>query len=118
MDIVFIKGLRVATVIGVHDWERAIRQTVIIDLEIGTDIRAAAASDSLRDALDYKVVADRIQAFAAQQTFGLVETLAERLSAILLNEFGVAWLRLRVDKSRALRDAAGVGVVIERGVRS
>lgn len=118
MDIVFIKGLRVGTVIGVHDWERAIRQTVIIDLDIGTDIRPAAATDAIGDAIDYKAVADRVREFAREQSFQLVETLAERLAERVLSEFKADWLRLRVDKAGALRDAGGVGVVIERGVRS
>ncbi len=118
VDIVFIKGLRVSTLIGVYAWERTIRQSLIIDLEMATDIRAAARSDAIDDALDYKAVAERIKVFAAQQTFRLVETLAERLSQLLLDEFKLAWLRLRVDKAGALRDGAGVGVVIERGVRS
>lgn len=118
MDVLFIKGLRVGTVIGVYDWERAISQTVIVDLEIGTDIRAAAGSDAIEDALDYKRVAERIKAFAAAHSFRLVETLAERLGQLLLDEFPIAWLRLRADKAGALRDAAGVGVMIERGVRN
>jgi dihydroneopterin aldolase len=117
VDIVFIKGLRVGTTIGVHAWEQRIRQTLLVDLELGADIRPAAQSDSLIDALDYTAVADRIQAFAGEQSFHLVETLAERLAGLLLEEFAVSWLRLRVDKAGARRDAAGVGVVIERGAR-
>lgn len=118
MDIVYINDLRVDTVIGIFAWERRIRQTVSIDLEMGFDIRAAAASDDIKDALDYKAVGKRIIAFVQESEFQLVETLAERIAAIVREEFGVAWLRLRVGKPGALRGAKDVGLVIERGTRA
>lgn len=115
MDRVFINDLRVATVIGVYDWERAIRQTVSIDVEMHSDVAKAAASDSIDDALDYKAVAKRLIAFVGQSDFQLVETLAERCAEIVLGEFDVSWLRLRIAKPGAVRGSREVGVVIERG---
>jgi dihydroneopterin aldolase len=114
MDIVFIRDLRIDTVIGIYDWERQIRQTVVLDLEMGTDVRRAAATDNIDDALNYKAVAKRVIAFVEASEFQLVETLAERVAEIVLGEFGVPWLRLQVNKPGALRGARDVGVLIER----
>jgi 7,8-dihydroneopterin aldolase/epimerase/oxygenase len=117
MDIVFLHGLRVETVIGAFDWERRIKQTVILDLDMAFDIRGAAASDNLADALNYKAVAKRVIAFVGASQFHLVETLAERTVEILMEEFPISWLRLRLNKPGAIRGARDVGVLIERGVR-
>lgn len=113
-DVVFIRDLEVETVIGVFEWERRIRQKVVLDLEMVTDVRAAAAGDRIEDALDYKAVSKRIQAFVADSAFHLVETLAERVAGIVCSEFGVARVRLRLSKPGALRGARDVGVVIVR----
>ncbi len=118
MDIVFLHGLRIETVIGAFDWERRIEQTVVLDLDLGFDIRGAAASDNLGDALNYKAVAKRLTAFVGAGQFHLVETLAERVAELLLEEFPIDWLRLRVNKPGAVRGARDVGVLIERGVRA
>lgn len=117
MDIIFIHELHVETVIGVHPWERQIRQTLILDLELGADIRPAAATDQLDDTLDYQQVARRIGEFAAASDFQLVETLAERIAALLCREFAIPWLRLILRKPGALREAREAGIVIERGRR-
>lgn len=117
MDIIYLHNLRIDTVIGVFDWERRIRQTVILDLDMGADIRRAAASDALPDTLNYKAVAKRLMDFVGHSEFQLVETLAERVAEVVLNEFNVPWLRLRVNKQGAVRGARDVGVVIERGLR-
>lgn len=117
MDIVFIRDLAIDTVIGVYDWERQVRQTVSLDLEMGTDIRAAAASDDLTYTLDYKAVAKRLIDFVGSSEFELVETLAERCAQIVMSEFNVPWLRLRLSKPGAVRGARDVGVLIERGQR-
>jgi 7,8-dihydroneopterin aldolase/epimerase/oxygenase len=117
MDVIFIRDLRIATLIGVFDWERRIRQTVVLDLEMATDCRRAAEQDDLADALDYKAVSKRIIGFVEESRFELVETLAERVAGIIVEEFGVPWVRLRVNKEGALRGAKDVGVVIERGER-
>lgn len=117
MDIIFIHELQVETIIGVHPWERDMRRTLILDLELGIDIRPAAATDQLNDTLDYQRVAQRINEFAAASDFRLVETLGERIVELLCREFDVPWLRLVLRKPGALREAREVGVVIERGRR-
>lgn len=118
MDIIYLHDLRIDTVIGVFDWERRVRQTVILDLEMAADIRRAAASDDLANTLNYKAVAKRLIEFVGHSEFQLVETLAERIAELVIAEFGVPWLRLRVNKQGAVRGARDVGVIIERGVRS
>lgn len=117
MDIIFLRELKVETIIGLWEWERKIRQTVIIDLEMSADIRLAAKSDSVDDTLNYKLVAKRVQQFVADSRFKLVETLAEQVAAIVNDEFGVAWVRVSVNKPGAIRGARDVGVLIERGKR-
>ena len=117
MDIIFLNEMKVETVIGIWDWERKIRQTVVIDLEMAADIRKAAASDSVDDTLNYKLVAKRLQQFIGDSEFQLVETLAEKIAAIVNDEFGVPWVRVRVNKPGAIRGARDVGVLIERGER-
>lgn len=118
MDIVYIRNLEIETVIGIFDWERRVRQVVSIDLEMSGDVGRAAATDQIEDALDYKAVGKRIISFVEGSSFGLVETMAERIAEIVLEEFNVAWLRLRLGKPGALRGASDVGVIIERGVRT
>lgn len=115
MDIVYIRELKIDTVIGIYDWERECRQTVSLDLEMATDIRPAAANDDISLTLDYKEVSKRLIAFIQQSEFLLIETMAERVAAIVREEFGVAWLRLRVGKPGAVTGAVDVGVIIERG---
>lgn len=117
MDIIFLRDLRIDTVIGIWEWERKIRQTVSIDLDMAADIRKAAASDSVDDTLNYKLVAKRLQQFVGESGFQLVETLAEKIASIVLEEFDVAWVRVRVNKPGAIRGARDVGVMIERGTK-
>lgn len=113
-DCVFIEDLRIQTVIGVYDWEREITQTVSLDLEMGFDIRPAADSDHIDDTLDYKSVAKRLISFVEGSEFQLVEALAEHCARIVLDEFPVQWLRLKLSKPGAVRGSSAVGVVIER----
>jgi len=115
MDIVYLNDLRVETVIGIYDWERRTRQIVIFDIEMGADIRKAAETDSIENALDYKAVAKRLFAFVGESEFRLVETLAEQVANILLEEFHVPWCRIRLNKKGAVRGVRDVGVIIERG---
>ena len=117
MDTVFIRQLRADTVIGVYDWERTVRQNVVLDLEMATDNRRAAASDEIGDALDYAAISARVLSFIKGSEFQLIETMAEQVAAIVLGEFGVPWLRLRLAKPGAVAQAQDVGVVIERGER-
>ncbi|WP_456413911.1 dihydroneopterin aldolase [Thiolapillus sp.] len=118
MDIVFLRQLQLEAVIGVYDWERKIRQPLRMDLEIATDVRRAAASDRIQDALDYHAVARCITEYVAGSEFQLVETLAEGCADLILREFSASWLRLSLHKPGALENASSVGVVIERGSRN
>ncbi len=118
MDIIFIRDLRIDTVIGIYDWERAIKQTLSFDLEMATDIARSAASDSIDDTLNYKAVAKCVIAFVEGSAFLLVETLAERVAELIMQEFDVPWIRLVLNKGGAVSGAQGVGVIIERGTRS
>jgi dihydroneopterin aldolase len=115
MDIIYLNDLRIDTIIGIYDWERRVRQTISLDLEMASDIRKAAASDDIADTLNYKAVAKRLIQFVGESEFQLVETLAERITGIILTEFEVPWVRLRVNKQGAVRGARDVGVIIERG---
>ena len=117
MDIVFIKELRAEAVIGVYDWEREIRQAVVLDVEMASDNRRAAANDQIGDALDYDAISTRILAFIEGSDFQLIETMAERVAELVMREFHVKWLRLRLSKPGAVAQAADVGVMIERGVQ-
>ncbi|HZX22914.1 MULTISPECIES: dihydroneopterin aldolase [Lentisalinibacter] len=117
MDIIFLRDLRIDTVVGIWDWERRIRQTVSIDLEMAADIARAAATDSIDDTLNYKRVAKRLIAYVEASEFQLVETMAERIAEIVLGEFEVPWVRVTVNKPGAIRGSRDVGVRIERGVR-
>ena len=114
MDKVFIEGLEIEALIGIYDWERRIRQILVFDLEMGFDNRKPAASDNIEHTLNYKAVSKRLIEFVGSSDFGLVETLAERCAAIVLDEFGVQWLRLKLSKPGAVRGARAVGVIIER----
>ncbi len=118
MDIVYLRDLRIDTVIGIYDWERRTRQTVILDLEMGADVARAASTERIEDALNYKAVAKRLIAFVGESDFQLVETLAERCCEIILKEFDVPWVRLSLNKKGAVRGATDVGVIIERGERA
>lgn len=117
MDIIFLRGLEIETIIGIYDWEREVRQTVILDIEMAYDVRKAAASDAIEDALDYKAVSKRLISFVEASEFFLVEKLSEEIANILLNEFKVPWLRLLLNKKGAIRGASDVGVIIERGAK-
>jgi len=117
MDIIFIRDLRVETLIGVYPQERQKRRTLLLDLELGTNIRPAAATDHLDDTLNYQAVAQRIIEFAAASDCRLVETLGERIADLVLREFRAPWLRLTVRKPGAVPEASEVGIIIERGCR-
>ena len=113
-DTVFIKGLKAASIIGCYDWERDIRQTLVIDFEIKADFTRAAQSDALGDALDYAAISQRVIAVCDESRFQLLEALAEHLASTVLAEFSVERLRMTITKPGALSEAEGVGVVIDR----
>ena len=114
MDTVFIKGLQAASVIGCYDWERDIRQTLVIDLELKADFARAAETDAISEALDYAAISQRVIAACDAARFQLLEALAEHLAALLLTEFAITGLRITITKPGAVPEAEGVGVVIER----
>ena len=114
MDKIILTDLRIDAVIGILDWEKRNPQTISIDLEMQTDTKKASQSDSIEDALDYKAVSKRVKQFIQASQFNLIETLAENVAKIILEEFNVQWLKLRISKPFAIRDSRNVGVSIER----
>jgi dihydroneopterin aldolase len=114
MDKVFIEALEIECVIGIYDWERTIRQPIVLDIEMAFDNRIPAASDHIEDTLDYKAVSKRLIQYVSESSFGLVETLAERCCEIILAEFAVTHVKFKLSKIGAVRGANAVGVIIER----
>jgi dihydroneopterin aldolase len=114
MDKIFIHALKTEAIIGIFDWERQVKQTVLIDIEISADIVKAALSDSIDDTLNYKRIAKRVLAFVEASKFHLVETLAEHIAMLLLEDFGIAWVRISLSKPGAIRSSRDVGVMLER----
>lgn len=115
MDIVFIRELKIDTVVGIYDWERRIRQVVVLDLDMAADVAKGAKSDRIEDALDYKAVAKRLIQFVSEAEFQLVETLAEKVAELVMREFGVGWVKVTLNKPGAVSGSKSVGVMIERG---
>ena len=114
MDKIFIHALKTETIVGIFDWERHVKQTVVMDIEFSADIRKAALSDSIDDTLNYKGVAKRVLAFVEESSFHLVETLAEHIAMLILEEFGVSWVSIALSKPGAIRSSRDVGVKLER----
>lgn len=116
MDKIFLSALSVECVVGIWEWERRVKQTVIIDVEMAADIRKAASTDRIEDTIDYKKVAKRLLAFVGDSQFQLVETLTERIAELIISEFGVTWVKVRLNKRGAIRGARDVGIEIERRI--
>jgi dihydroneopterin aldolase len=116
-DTIFVTDLRIDAVVGIWDWERALPQTISIDLEMATDISAAAKADNIEATLDYRAVSKRVTAFVQESKFQLIETMAEQVAALVREEFHVAWLKVSVHKPWAVRGSRDVGISIERGER-
>ncbi|MFC4310928.1 dihydroneopterin aldolase [Steroidobacter flavus] len=114
MDKIFLSQLSVECIVGIWDWERRVKQTVIIDVELAADIRKAAATDHIDDTIDYKRVAKRLLSFVGESQFQLVETLTEAIAKVIVTEFGVSWVKVRLNKRGAIRGARDVGIEIER----
>lgn len=114
MDKVFIQALEIECVIGIYDWERKIKQPIVLDIEMAFDNTVPAATDSIADTLDYKAVSKRLIQYVSESEFGLVETLAERCAGIITGEFGVQHVHLKLSKPGAVRGSKAVGVIIER----
>jgi dihydroneopterin aldolase len=115
MDIIFLGGLEIETIIGIYDWERKTKQTVALDIEMAFDIQKAAETDDIQYALDYKTVSKRIISFVEASQFLLVEKLISEIAAIIRNEFNVPWVKITLNKKGAIRGASDVGITIERG---
>jgi len=115
MDIIFLGGLQIETIIGIYDWERETKQTVILDIEMAHDIKKAAATDDIEDTLDYKSVSQRVISFVEESEFFLVERLAEEINQMIREEFKVPWVKLTLNKKGAISGASDVGIIIERG---
>jgi 7,8-dihydroneopterin aldolase/epimerase/oxygenase len=113
-DTVFLRGLSIETTIGFFEWERLVKQTVVIDMEFPVDCERAARSDSVADTVDYKSIAKRTIGFVGEAQFMLVETLAHRLAMTLIAEFDLAWVKMSLNKPGAIRGSRDVGVTIER----
>jgi dihydroneopterin aldolase len=118
MDIIFLGGLEIETIIGIYDWERVTKQTVILDIEMAFDIQKAAETDDIQYTLDYKTVSHRIISFVEASQFLLVEKLISEIADIIRNEFNVPWVKITLNKKGAIRGASDVGIVIERGART
>jgi dihydroneopterin aldolase len=114
MDKIFIHALKTETIVGIFDWERQVKQAVVMDIEFSADIAKAARSDSIDDTLNYKGVAKRVLAFVEESSFHLVETLAEHVAMLILEEFGVSWVSVVLSKPGAIRNSRDVGVMLER----
>ena len=117
MDIVFLGGLEIKTIIGIYDWERETKQTVVLDIEMAFDIQKAAETDDIQYALDYKIVSKRIISFVETSQFLLVERLISEIASIIRIEFNVPWVKITLNKKGAIRGASDVGIIIERGER-
>ena len=114
MDKIFLSQLGIECIVGIWEWERRVKQTVVIDVEMAADIRRAAATDSIEDTIDYKRVAKRLIAFVGESQYQLVETLTEQIARVIVTEFGVTWVKVRLNKRGAIRGARDVGIEIER----
>jgi dihydroneopterin aldolase len=114
MDRIFLTELKAEAIIGYYDWERQVRQTLLVDLEFATDVAAAAQHDEVSRTLNYKNIAKRTLQFVGESRFHLLETLAERLAALLIQEFDLPWLKVTLHKPGAIRNSRDVGIVIER----
>ena len=116
-DKIFIHALKTETIVGIFDWERQVKQAVVLDIEFSADIRKAALSDSIDDTLNYKRVAKRVLGFIEESSFHLVETLAEHVAMLILEEFAVSWVRIALSKPGAIRSSRDVGVMLERNAQ-
>lgn len=114
MDKIFLRALKTEAIIGIYDWERQVRQTVVVDLEMGVDVRKAALSDSIHDTLNYKKVAKRVLSFIEASQYQLVETLTEEIAMLMLAEFPLDWIRVELSKPGAVRSSREVGIILER----
>ena len=114
MDKIFLSALTTECIVGIWDWERRVKQRIVLDIEMASDIRRAAATDRIEDTLDYKKVSKRLLQFVESSQFQLVETLTDRIAQVVITEFDVPAVRVRLNKQGAIRGARDVGIEIER----
>ncbi len=117
MDIIFLGNLEASAILGIYDWERETKQTIILDIEMAFDIKKAAETDDIQHTLDYKSVSERIVSFVEQSNYFLVEKLIEEISKVLLTEFNTPWVKITLNKIGAISRAKDVGIIIERGTK-
>ncbi len=115
MDIIFLRELKVETLIGVYEWEKRVPQILQLDLEIALPNSRACHSDDIADALNYAQIAQHIQTVLSEGHFSLLETLAEHIAQIILKDFNAPWVKVSVAKLQAIRNCKMVGISIERG---
>ncbi len=115
MDIIYLKALKTCPIVGVYPWERKVRQTIYLDLELATDIKVAVKTDDVAYALNYQSVAKRVIHFVETSHFRLLETLADELAKLIMREFKVPWVRITLSKPGAVREVDDLGLIIERG---
>ena len=118
MDRIFLSEMKIETTVGIWEWEKRIKQQVIIDIEMSADIKKAAATDQIEDTLNYKAVAKSVRKLVEESSFQLVETMAEKISELVIGEHNVSWVRVKVNKHGAIRGSKGVGIIIERDDKS
>ena len=114
MDRIFLSEMKIETTVGIWEWEKRIKQQVIIDIEMSADIKKAAATDQIEDTLNYKAVAKSVRKLVEESSFQLVESMAEKISELVIGEHNVSWVRVKVNKPGAIRGSKGVGIIIER----
>ncbi|MFK5895033.1 MAG: dihydroneopterin aldolase [Pseudomonadota bacterium] len=114
MDITYIHGLEIHTIIGIFDWERKNKQTLFIDLDIASNFSNAISSDNINDCIDYTQVSKEINKLANQHSYQLLESFAEQISQIVLQQFHAHWVRVKINKPLAIDKATSTGVIIER----
>lgn len=114
MDTIFLSEVKVQTKLGVPEWERMVEQTIILDIEIGYDLTKSCISDDIKDTIDYGLVVSRIRETLTQNSFQLVEALAEHICQLILKEFGAISVKIKVAKPAILSGLKALGVVIER----
>ena len=114
MDIIFLEQVKIQTKLGVPKWERMVPQTIILDIEIGYNLTNACKSDAIKDTIDYGAVVNRLHESLAENSFKLVEALAEHICQLILNEFGALSVKVKVAKPGILPGLKSLGVVIER----
>ena len=115
MDIIFLRDLKVTTLIGVYEWEKRVPQTLQLDLDIALPDSRACQTDNIDDALDYAKVAQHIQTVLSDGHFSLLESLAEHIAQIILKDFNAPWVKVSVAKLQAIRNCKMVGISIGRG---